>query len=139
MVSTPQGGFMAPSDQTAALQSSTAGLEEEGYQMYLGQKCRLSGVLKVQGMARIDGFVEGEIYGSDLIQVGIDGKIEAMVKAKDIVAQGPLRGDFVAHHKLQLLAPATLEGKIDAPVFLLEEGVLVNGTLKMGAMHPVVS
>ncbi len=123
---------MASSDQTAALQSSTAGLQDEGYQMYLGQKCRLSGVLRVQGMARIDGFVEGEIYGSDLIQVGKDGKIEATVKAKDIVAQGPLRGDFVVQQKLQLLAPATLEGKIDAPVFLLEEGVFVNGILKMG-------
>jgi cytoskeletal protein CcmA (bactofilin family) len=123
---------MAESDQIAALQPSRAELQDEGYQMYLGQKCRLSGVLKVQGMARIDGFVEGEIYGSDLIQVGKNGKIEATVKAKDIVAQGPLRGDFVVQQKLQLLAPATLEGKIDAPVFLLEEGVFVNGILKMG-------
>jgi len=129
---------MAPSEQPVALQTSTVGLEEEGYQMYLGQKCRLNGVLKVQGMARIDGFVEGEIYGSDLIQVGKDGKIEATVKAKDIVAQGPLRGDFVVQQKFQLLAPATLEGKIDAPVFLLEEGVFVNGTLKMGVVRPAV-
>jgi cytoskeletal protein CcmA (bactofilin family) len=126
---------MTSSDHTAVLQSSMAALESEGYQMYLGQKCRLNGVLKVQGMARIDGYVEGEIYGSDLIQVGKDGKIEATVNAKDIVAQGPLRGDFVAQHKVQLLAPATLEGQIDAPVFLLEEGVRVNGMLKMGAVR----
>ncbi|GJL59382.1 MAG: hypothetical protein NPIRA03_22390 [Nitrospirales bacterium] len=130
---------MAESYQIGALQVSTVGLEEEGYQMYLGQKCRLNGVLKVQGMARIDGFVEGEIYGSDLIQVGKDGKLEATVKAKDIVAQGPLRGDFVAQQKIQLLAPATLEGKIDAPVFLLEEGVFVNGVVKMGVVGPTVS
>ena len=123
---------MAESDQIAAHRPSRAELEGEGYQMYLGQKCRLNGVLRVQGMARIDGFVEGEIYGSDLIQVGKDGRIEATVKAKDIVAQGPLRGDFVVQQKMQLLAPATLEGKIDAPVFLLEEGVFVNGILKMG-------
>jgi len=130
---------MAQSDQTNGFQLSTAGLEEEGYQMYLGQKCRLSGVLKVQGMARIDGYVEGEIYGSDLIQVGKEGKIEATVKAKDIVAQGPLRGDFSAQHKMQLLAPATLEGKVDAPIFLLEEGVFVNGLLKMGMVNPAFS
>jgi cytoskeletal protein CcmA (bactofilin family) len=139
MASTPQGGVMALSEQTADFQSSTAGLEKEGFQMYLGQKCRLSGVLKVQGMARIDGFVEGEIYGSDLVQVGKDGKIDATVNAQDIVAQGPLRGEFVAQRKLQLLAPATLEGKIDAPVFLLEEGVLVNGSLKMGVIRSAVS
>lgn len=122
---------MTQGNQISNGQEGMAIMEREGLQMYLGQKCRLNGVLKVQGMARIDGVVEGEIYGSDLIQVGKDGKIEAIVRAKDIVAQGPLRGDFVAREKLQLLAPATLEGKIDAPVFLLEEGVLVNGTLKM--------
>jgi cytoskeletal protein CcmA (bactofilin family) len=124
---------MAQVDQHSMVQEEGgAAMDMEGLQMYLGHKCRLSGVLKVQGMARIDGCVEGEIYGSDLIQVGKEGKIEASVRAKDIVAQGPLRGDFVAQHKLQLLAPATLVGQVDTPVFLLEEGVLVNGTLKMG-------
>jgi hypothetical protein len=40
---------------------------------------------------------------------------------------------------MQLLAPATLEGKVDAPIFLLEEGVFVNGLLKMGMVRPTVS
>jgi len=115
---------------------ATAVLEEEGYQMYLGEGCRLTGVLKVQGMIRIDGFVEGEVFGSDLIQVGKEGKIEATVRAKHIVAQGPLRGDIAAQEKVELLAPAKVEGTIDSPVFLLEEGVLVNGTLKMQSMNP---
>ena len=113
-------------------------LEEEGYQMYLGQKCRLTGVLKVRGMMRIDGFVEGEVFGSDLIQVGKEGTIEATVKAKQIVAQGPLRGDITAQEKVELLSPAKVEGTIDSPVFLLEEGVLVNGTLKMQPMLPIL-
>ncbi len=111
-------------------------LEEEGYQMYLGQKCRLTGVLKVQGMVRIDGFVEGEVFGSDLIQVGKEGTIEATVHAKHIVAQGPLRGDIFAREKVELLSPAKVEGTIDSPVFLLEEGVLVNGILKMAPLSP---
>lgn len=117
---------------------ATAVLEEEGYQMYLGQGCRLTGVLKVQGMMRIDGFVEGEVFGSDLIQVGKEGTIEATVRAKHIVAQGPLRGDISAREKVELFAPAKVEGKIDSPVFLLEAGVLVNGTLKMAAMDPTL-
>ncbi len=108
-------------------------LRDEGFQMYLGQRCRLEGVLKVQGMVRIDGQVEGEVFGSDLIQVGKNGKIEATVYGKQIMAQGPLRGDIKAEQKVELLAPATLEGTIDSPVFLLEEGVFVNGTVKMKA------
>jgi cytoskeletal protein CcmA (bactofilin family) len=121
-----------------AVRPATAVLEEEGYQMYLGQGCRLTGVLKVQGMMRIDGFVEGEVFGSDLIQVGKEGTIEATVRAKNIVAQGPLRGDIAAREKVELFAPAKVEGTIDSPVFLLEAGVLVNGTLKMAPMNPTL-
>ena len=116
------------------LSPATAVLADEGYQMYLGKGCRLTGVLKVQGMMRIDGFVEGEVFGSDLIQVGKEGTIEATVRAKHIVAQGPLRGDIAAQEKVELLAPAKVEGNIDSPVFLLEAGVLVNGTLKMAPL-----
>jgi cytoskeletal protein CcmA (bactofilin family) len=87
-------------------------------------------------MMRIDGFVEGEVFGSDLIQVGKEGTIEATVRAKHIVAQGPLRGNIAAQEKVQLLAPAKVEGTIDSPVFLLEAGVLVNGTLKMTPVNP---
>ncbi len=118
---------------TTMLHPATGNLAEEGYQMYLGQKCRLTGVLKVQGMMRIDGFVEGEVVGSDLIQVGKDGKIEATVNAKHIVAQGPLSGDISAKEKIELLAPSKVDGTIESPVFLLEEGVLVNGSLKMAS------
>ncbi|MDR4496036.1 MAG: polymer-forming cytoskeletal protein, partial [Nitrospirales bacterium] len=103
------------------------------FQMYLGHKSRLTGVLKVQGTMRIDGMVEGEVFGSDVMQVGKTGRVEATVKAAHIISQGPLRGDIIAHRKVELMAPATLEGQIDTPVFLLEEGVLVNGTLKMSA------
>jgi cytoskeletal protein CcmA (bactofilin family) len=120
------------------LSPSTGVLEEEGYQMYLGQGCRLTGVLNVRGMMRIDGFVEGEVFGSDLIQVGKEGKIEATVRAKHIVAQGPICGDIAAQEKVELLAPAQVEGTIDSPVFLLEEGVFVNGTLKMASMDPTL-
>jgi cytoskeletal protein CcmA (bactofilin family) len=123
---------------STTLGPATAVLEEEGYQMYLGQGCRLTGVLKVQGMMRIDGIVEGEVFGSDLIQVGKEGRIEATVRAKRIVAQGPLRGDIAVQEKVELLAPAQVEGTIDSPVFLLEEGVFVNGTLKMASMNPAL-
>ena len=130
---------MANGKTTAALNPVTGAMAEDGYQMYLGQKCRLTGVLKVQGMMHIDGCVEGEVIGSDLMKVGKDGRVEATVKAKHIVDQGPLSGTISAQEKIELMAPAKVDGSIDAPVFLLEEGVLVNGTLKMTAINTAVS
>jgi len=60
-------------------------------------------------MMRIDGFVEGEVFGSDLIQVGKEGTIEPTVKTKPIVPQGSLRGDIAAQEKMELLSPATVK------------------------------
>ncbi|MGD9851552.1 MAG: polymer-forming cytoskeletal protein [Nitrospirales bacterium] len=122
---------MASLDQEFIDQKVGDGTED--FQMYLGHKSRLTGVLKVQGTMRIDGMVEGEVFGSDVMQIGKTGRVEATVKASHIISQGPLRGDIFANKKIELMSPATLEGQIDTPVFLLEEGVLVNGTLKMSA------
>lgn len=122
---------MAPLDQELLEQKMGDGIGD--FQMYLGYKSRLTGVLKVQGTMRIDGIVEGEVFGSDVMQIGKTGRVEATVKASHIISQGPLRGNIFANKKVELMAPATLEGQIDTPVFLLEEGVLVNGTLKMSA------
>lgn len=124
---------MFQEEQKAGRQQTGSPINRDELQMYLGQNSRLTGVLKVQGMMRIDGVVEGEIQGDDLMQVGKSGQIQATVNVAHIVSQGPLRGDIIANKKLELMAPATLEGHIDTPVFLLEEGVLVNGTLKMNA------
>lgn len=124
---------MFQEEQKAGRPQTGSPMNRDELQMYLGQNSRLTGVLKVQGMMRIDGVVEGEIQGDDLMQVGKSGQIQATVNVAHIVSQGPLRGDIIANKKLELMAPATLEGHIDTPIFLLEEGVLVNGTLKMNA------
>jgi cytoskeletal protein CcmA (bactofilin family) len=126
-------GAMFQEEHKAVGSQTGSVINRDELQMYLGQNSRLTGVLKVQGMMRIDGVVEGEIQGDDLMQVGKSGQIQATVHVAHIVSQGPLRGDIIANKKLELMAPATLEGHIDTPVFLLEEGVLVNGTLKMTA------
>jgi cytoskeletal protein CcmA (bactofilin family) len=125
---------MFQEEHKAGGQQTGSVINRDELQMYLGQHSRLTGVLKVQGMMRIDGVVEGEIQGDDLMQVGKSGQIQATVNVAHIVSQGPLRGDIIANKKLELMAPATLDGHIDTPVFLLEEGVLVNGTLKMNAV-----
>ena len=101
-------------------------------QMYISKGSHLSGVLKIHGMARIDGYVEGEIHADKVVHVGKDAVIVANVTAESLLAQGPIRGDIMVREKVELLAPATLEGSIHAPIFSLEEGVRVTGNLNMG-------
>ena len=77
----------------------------------------MSGVLNIHGMARIDGYVEGEIHADNVVHVGKDAVIVANVTAQSLLAQGPIRGDISVREKVELLAPATLDGSIQAPIF----------------------
>ena len=106
---------------------------DDQLQLYISKGSHLNGVVRIQGMARIDGYVEGEIYADNMIQVGKDAVIVAAITAESLLAQGPIRGDITVREKVELLAPATLEGTIHTPVFSVEEGVRVTGNLSMGA------
>ena len=101
-------------------------------QMYVSKGSHLHGVMRIHGMARIDGYVEGEIHADNVVHVSKDAVIVAKITAESVVAQGPIRGDIIVREKVELLAPATLEGSIQAPIFSLEEGVRVTGNLNMG-------
>ena len=101
-------------------------------QMYISKGSHLNGVLRIDGTVHIDGYVEGEIHAENMVHVGKDAVIVANVTAESVLAQGPIRGDIWVREKVELLAPATLEGSIHAPIFRLEEGVRVTGNLNMG-------
>jgi cytoskeletal protein CcmA (bactofilin family) len=115
-----------------SIDTDTIGEKDEGqFQLYISKGSRLTGVFRIQGMARIDGYVEGEIHADSKVYVGKDGVIVASINADSLMSQGPIRGDVVVREKVELLAPATLEGTIQTPSFTLEEGVRVTGHLNM--------
>ncbi|MGB0909290.1 MAG: bactofilin family protein [Nitrospirales bacterium] len=112
-------------------QDETEFSDEQEFELYIGKGAHLQGVFHVQGMARIDGYVEGEIHTNRTLQIGKDAVIVADIHANRLIARGPIRGDISAQQLVELLAPATVEGSINAPKFTLERGVRVTGTIKM--------
>lgn len=115
--------------------SSSDPLSDSGstqFQLYVGKGSRMSGTLRIHGEARVDGFIEGEIVCDSLLYLGKDAVIVADIRAEQVLAQGPVRGDIIVEKKLELLKPATVEGSINTPVFTLEEGVKIMGRLNMG-------
>jgi len=47
------------------------------------------------------------------------------------VCKGKITGDIVAKEKIKLRPPAVISGGLQTPMFSIEEGVLLNGTLEM--------
>ena len=99
---------------------------------FVGEGVEFKGVISYEGTVRIDGHLEGEIYTKGTLIIGQGAVIDAKVEAGTIVCQGHIIGDIVAKEKIQLLAPAVLNGSVQTPSISMEEGVLFNGTCKMG-------
>ena len=121
-----------PSESVPEETFASSDQHEAPVHAYLGKEVRFRGVIRFDGVARIDGRVEGEIVSKGTLQIGEPGLILANIESDVIVTNGKIVGDVVAREKIHLLAPASVEGSIKAPLITMEDGVLVNGTIEMG-------
>ena len=99
---------------------------------FVGEGVEFKGVINYQGTVRIDGQLEGEIHTDGILIVGQSAVIDAKVEAGTIICQGRIIGDIIAREKIQLMAPAVLNGSVKTPSLSMEEGVLFNGICEMG-------
>lgn len=98
---------------------------------FIGKGVEFKGVLTYNGRVRIDGRLEGEIHTDGVLLVGEEAVITATVSAGTVISSGRITGDIVATEKVNLHAPAALDGSVKAPVIAIEEGVFFTGSLEM--------
>lgn len=98
---------------------------------FLGPGSLFEGKLLFDEIVRIDGTFRGEIVSKDVLIVGQTADIQAEVSVGTLIMSGRFKGNVKATDKVELRAPAHLEGSIESPVLMVEEGVVLNGTLAM--------
>ena len=101
--------------------------------VYLGGDSSLEGLLTFDGQARIDGHFKGEIKGTGTLIVGPHAHVQAGVQADAVVISGEIEGDVVAGDRIELRAPGKLKGNINAPLVVMDEGVVFEGHCTMSS------
>ena len=82
----------------------------------------------------IDGQVEGTIeLGDHSLTIGSSAAVVADLVAKHITISGSVKGDVVGSAKVELKSSAKVEGDINAPKFVMEEGATLRGKVDTGA------
>jgi len=97
----------------------------------LGKGTKFEGKLKFQGSIRIDGHFKGEIFSDGNLIVGEEGMIEADVHVSYIVISGEVHGNISADQRVDIRAPGKVFGNIQAPVVVIDEGVIFEGHTRM--------
>ena len=85
----------------------------------------------------IDGKVEGTIeVGDHNLTIGSGAEVVADLVAKNITISGQVKGDVVGAGTVELKSSAKVEGDINAPKFVMEEGATLSGKVDTGAKKP---
>lgn len=93
--------------------------------------CEFKGDLVFEGIARLGGKFEGNIFTNDVFVIEETAFVKANVKADTVIISGKFIGDIDATSRIEIFNPAVVKGNMRAPVISIEEGVVFEGTTRM--------
>ncbi|MBI4537315.1 MAG: polymer-forming cytoskeletal protein [candidate division NC10 bacterium] len=101
---------------------------------FLGEGTQFKGVLSFAGAVRIDGQMEGEIVGDEMLVIGEPGRVKAEIEVGALIVSGQVQGTIQAKQRVELLGPSRVTGTIRTPCLVVAEGAVFNGHCEMGGL-----
>lgn len=99
---------------------------------FVGSATAFTGEATFKAMMRIDGQLSGRISSSSgTLVVGTNGKVDANIEVAVATIHGTVNGDIIATQRLELGRSAKVNGNIQAPSLIIEQGALFEGSCKM--------
>jgi cytoskeletal protein CcmA (bactofilin family) len=98
---------------------------------FLGKETVFQGKMTFQGVFRLDGKFEGEIFDSGTLIVGEAAAIKGKVGVHTLVILGRVDGEVRATSRVEIHANGILCGNLVTPVLVINEGGLLDGTCSM--------
>ena len=97
----------------------------------IGNSVIIRGDITSEENLQIEGVVDGSIESSNDVHVGVEGRVNATIRAQNIVIHGRVIGDIAASSRVELAPSALLQGNIRAPKLAIAETALFKGSIDM--------
>jgi cytoskeletal protein CcmA (bactofilin family) len=104
---------------------------------FIDEGSEIEGKYTFSGTVLLNGTFRGEIVSTDTLIIGDKGVVHATVQAGVVFISGQLVGNLVATERVELRGAARVVGDVEAPVVVVEEGVLFEGHCRMTQGHPM--
>ena len=134
---------MKPAAEPAATSGSTRGAMTESETLardikegtlsgFVGGGTVVTGEANFKAMMRVDGHLSGRVSSSSgTLIVGANGKVDANIEVAIAIIHGTINGDIIATQRLELGRAAKVNGNIQTPSLVIEQGAVFEGTCKM--------
>ncbi len=110
---------------------------EAGSTATIGKAVRIVGQIYTKEDLNVDGDVEGTIESTDnKVTIGTTGRVQASVKAREVVIFGQVQGNVEAADKVDIRREAKLVGDITTARISIEDGALFKGSIDIRKPEP---
>jgi cytoskeletal protein CcmA (bactofilin family) len=105
--------------------------EVEEVKAFLGKGAEFVGKLIFNGVVRIDGDFQGEVYGQGSLVIGAGAQVQANIAVNTIYIGGDVRGNIDVKEKINIDSTGKFYGDVRTPVFVMQEGAFFDGRSHM--------
>jgi cytoskeletal protein CcmA (bactofilin family) len=98
---------------------------------FIDEASEIEGKYTFSGTVMINGKLRGEIQSNDTLIVGEKGVIHATIRAGVVLVSGEVVGNVVGLERVELRGTARVSGDIEAPIVVVDEGVMFDGHCRM--------
>jgi cytoskeletal protein CcmA (bactofilin family) len=114
----------------------TAGKSGSDLSAYIDEASEIEGKYTFSGTVMLNGKFTGEITSNDTLIIGEKGVVNASIRAGVVLVNGEVRGNILGGERVELRGAARVYGDVEAPVVVVEEGVLFEGHCRMTKTRP---
>ena len=103
----------------------------------IGKAVRIVGQIFSREDLYVDGDVEGTVELMEhKLTIGPNGKVQASIKAREVVALGTIQGNVEASERLEIRKDAKLVGDIRTARIIIEDGAYFKGSIDIVKPEP---
>ena len=100
--------------------------------VYLGKSSFFEGRLTLEGVFRLDGKVQGEIFHKGTLIMSETGVVKGKIEVSALILNGMVEGEVNATERVEIHSQGRLFGTISTPILVVQDGGVFEGNCKMG-------
>jgi cytoskeletal protein CcmA (bactofilin family) len=111
--------------------SPTAPPAPEEISAYLGKDTVFEGKITFEGVFRLDGRFEGQIFEGGTLIIGETAVVKGKIGVHSIIINGLVEGEVHAKARAEIHSTGKLHGNLFTPILMVNEGGILEGNCKM--------
>ncbi len=105
----------------------------EEINVFWGKNSGFKGRIISEGIFRLDGKLEGEIFHKGILIISETAVIKGKLEVNALTLNGLIEGEVAAKERVEIHAKGKLYGNISTPSLVIQDGGIFEGNCKMGA------